>query len=428
MGMVNAACRDCRFEGADAASACPACGSERLIRHPELGGLTVAHLDCDAFYAAVEKRDDPSLVDKPVVVGGAKRGVVAACCYVARRYGIHSAMPMFKALRACPHAVVIRPDMEKYVAVGRVVRAMMQDVTPLVEPLSIDEAFLDLAGTEAVHGGSAARTLAGLARRIEAEVRITVSIGLSYNKSLAKIASDLEKPRGFAVIGRTEAQGFLADKPVGLIFGVGQAFERRLKRDGYHRIGDLAATPERDLTARYGAIGTRLAAFARGEDARKVTPGRRAKSVSSETTFGEDTADLAVLRTKLWRQCERVARRLREKDLAGRTVTLKLKTHNFRILTRRRTLAVPTQLAAVLFEAAAPLLEAEAHGGPYRLLGVGASDLVPGGEADGWDLFGADRRRTAALERTMDDLRARFGEHAPVKGRALDRRAVPPKR
>ncbi len=418
---VTTVCRDCLFEGnpEEGRDACPSCGGARLIRHDELGGLTVAHLDCDAFYASVEKRDDPSLADKPVIVGGAVRGVVAACCYIARRYGVRSAMPMFKARRACPDAVIIRPDMAKYAAIGREVRAMMHAVTPLVEPLSIDEAFLDLAGTERLHGGSAARSLAGLARRIEEEIGITASIGLSANKSLAKIASDLDKPRGFAVIGRAEARAFLADKPVSLIFGVGRAFEKTLVRDGFRLIGDLAAVPEAELTKRYGAIGTRLARFSRGEDARAVTPGRRAKSVSSETTFAADESDLAMLEAILWRQCERVARRLRAEELAGRTVVLKLKTHDFRIITRRRSLTGPTQLAAVLYEATAPLLARESGGRRFRLLGVGVADLVPGIGAEASDLFGEDRRRAASLERAMDDLHQRFGGSAPVKGRSL---------
>lgn len=418
---VTAVCRDCLFEGKPegGCEVCPSCGGTRLVRHDELGGLTVAHLDCDAFYASIEKRDDPSLADRPVIVGGAVRGVVAACCYIARRYGVRSAMPMFKARRACPDAVIIRPDMAKYAAVGREVRAMMHALTPLVEPLSIDEAFLDLAGTERLHGGSAARSLAGLARRIEEEIGITASIGLSTNKSLAKIASDLDKPRGFAVIGRTEARAFLADKPISLIFGVGRAFEKRLIRDGFRLIGDLAAVPEAELAERYGAIGTRLARFSRGEDARPVKPGRRPKSVSSETTFAADESDLAVLEAILWRQCERLARRLRSQELAGRTVVLKLKTHDFRTITRRRGLAGPTQLAAVLYEATAPVLARESNGRRFRLLGVGVADLAPDVAAETPDLFGEDRRRAASLERAMDELRERFGGGAPVKGRSL---------
>src|SRR5215831_977378 len=223
-------CRDCRRDVPERASRCAACGSPRLARHQELASLAIAHVDCDAFYATIEKRDDPSLADKPVIVGGRQRGVVLTACYVARTFGVRSAMPMFEARRLCPTAAVVRPDMEKYARVGRDVRRLMVDLTPLVEPVSIDEAFMDLAGTERLHGTSPAKALAGFASRVERELGITVSIGLSCNKFLAKIASDLDKPRGFAVLGRAEAAGFLATKPVSLIFGVGKMAQQRLAR------------------------------------------------------------------------------------------------------------------------------------------------------------------------------------------------------
>ena len=194
-------CRDCLADASPNSGRCGACRSPRLLRHPELDRLSIAHVDCDAFYATIEKRDDPALAAEPVIVGGGKRGVVAAACYVARTFGVRSAMPMFEALRLCPHATVIRPNMEKYVGVGREVRRMMLDLTPQVEPLSIDEAFLDLTGTERLHGMNPAKALARFARDVESKVGITVSIGLSGNKFLAKIASDLDKPRGFAVLG-----------------------------------------------------------------------------------------------------------------------------------------------------------------------------------------------------------------------------------
>src|ERR1044071_4595407 len=251
-------CRDCSAlacGSADAAmpSRCPKCGSPRVVAHPELADVALAHLDCDAFYATVEKHRRPELADRPVIVGGSgERGVVLACCYVARLYGVRSAMPMFKALAACPDAVVIRPDMATYREIGRAVRAEMRRLTPLIEPLSIDEAFLDLSGTAATHGIAPAQLLAALTRRIEDQFGITASIGLSHNKFLAKLASDLDKPRGFAVIGRAEAKSFLADKPVGWLWGVGGAMQRRLAADGITRIGQLAALEARDLAARYG--------------------------------------------------------------------------------------------------------------------------------------------------------------------------------
>ena len=252
-------------------------------------------------------------------------GVVAACCYIARTYGVRSAMPMFQALRVWPDAVVVGSDMKKYAAVGRQVRAMMRQLTPLVEPLSIDEAFMDLSGTEALHRASPAKTLAGLARRVEEELSITVSIGLSYNKFLAKIASDLDKPRGFAVIGRAEAHAFLADRPVGLLWGVGEAMRKRLAGDGITVIGEIARFDEAALVARYGKIGRRLHLCALGEDDRPVDPEREAKSMSSEVTLDEDLSDPEAFRPILWQLAETVARRMKTAGIAGAGVTLKLR-------------------------------------------------------------------------------------------------------
>src|SRR5215467_1157509 len=274
MAQLTTLCRDCGAftEVRARATRCAVCGSPRLVVHDELTDLGIAHLDCDAFYATVEKRDNPDLRDKPVLVGGSHRGVVMAACYIARISGVRSAMPMFQARQLCPQAVVVPPDMAKYQPVGEQVRRLMLATTPLVEPLSIDEAFLDLTGTERLHQSCPARTLAMLARRIESEIGITVSIGLSYNKFLAKVASDLDKPRGFAAIGRGEATTFLASKPVGLIWGVGRALAARLAQDGIATIGQLQTESERDLVRRYGAIGHRFARFARGEDDRRVEP------------------------------------------------------------------------------------------------------------------------------------------------------------
>ncbi|MCC7048568.1 MAG: DNA polymerase IV [Alphaproteobacteria bacterium] len=413
-------CRDCGAgEAAERPPRCPACGSPRLVAHGELDHLTIAHIDCDAFYATVEKRGRPELTDRPVIVGGGRRGVVSAACYVARMYGVRSAMPMFKALEACPEAVVIHPDMAKYSAVGRQVRALMRAATPLVEPLSIDEAFLDLTGTEAVHGGSAARTLAALARRIERDLGVTVSIGLSYNKFLAKIASDLDKPRGFAVIGRADAVDFLGPKPVGLIWGVGKALEARLNADGIARIEHLRRSDERDLVARYGAIGRRLYRFARGEDDRRVEPDRPTKSISAETTFDRDHADLAFLRAELWPLCETVSQRLKKNGLAARGVTLKLKTAQFRLITRSMHLGTATQLAETLFRSAETMLEAAVDGTRYRLIGVGGADLDDAAEADPPDLFDPDANRRRKVEHAMDEVRAKLGKDAIAKGRGM---------
>jgi DNA polymerase-4 len=414
-------CRDCLSTGAGPDGRCGACGSSRAVLHPELDTLAIAHLDCDAFYAAVEKRDNPAIADQPVIVGGGKRGVVLTCCYIARRYGLRSAMPMFKALKACPHATVVRPDMAKYRAVGRQVRALMLDVSPMVEPLSVDEAFLDLAGTERLHGGAPARTLAGLAARIEAEIGITVTIGLSYNKFLAKAASGLGKPRGFAVIGRAEAPAFLGAQPVSLLWGVGEALQSRLAADGITRISQLQAMAEDALVRRYGAIGSRLWRFARGEDERTVIPGHARKSLSAETTFADDLRDASALKARLWPLCEKVSAALKAEEIGGRTVTLKLKTARFALRTRAATLPHPTQLAETIWRAGERLLEREADGTAFRLIGIGVSGFSPAEACDPLDLADPDSFRRAAIERAIDAVRARFGPDALAKGRRGDR-------
>lgn len=414
-------CRDC-LASAPAPTPtgrCAGCGGARLIDHPELHSLTIAHLDCDAFYASIEMRDNPSLIGKPVLVGGRHRGVVAACSYEARRFGIHSAMPMFQALARCPEAVVIPPDMKKYTAVGRAVRRLMGALTPLVEPLSIDEAFLDLSGTEKIHGGSPAQTLAALALRIKDELSITASIGLSYNKFLAKVASDLDKPDGFAVIGRAEARSFLAGQPASLLWGVGRAMLKRLGDDGLDTIAALQAVPEAELGARYGAIGERIARFVRGEDDRRVDPAAERKSLSAETTLDADLTTLGELSPILWRLTEKVARGLKAESIAGRTITLKLKTARFRLLTRSRTLADPTRSAETIYRVAQPLLMRETDGTAYRLIGVGVSGFAPLAEADPFDLADPDAPRRAKLEQAVDELRDRFGAKVIGKGRGL---------
>jgi DNA polymerase-4 len=410
-------CRDCRHDLPDGAGRCRACGSPRLLRHSELDTLAIAHVDCDAFYATIEKRDDPSLADQPVIVGGRQRGVVLTCCYLARTFGVRSAMPMFEARRLCPHATVVRPDMEKYARVGREVRALMHKLTPLVEPVSIDEAFMDLSGTARLHGMSPAKALASFAGEVETSLGITVSIGLSCNKFLAKIASDLDKPRGFAVLGGGEAAQFLATKPVSLIFGVGKVAQQRLERDGLRTIGDLQRADERELMRRYGAEGARLARLARGVDDRPVNADRETKSISAETTFDRDIAELRPLELRLWRLTEKVSARLKANELAGATVTLKLKTADFRIRTRASSLGHPTQLAARIFAAGRDLLAREIDGTMFRLIGIGMSGLT---EADGADFADLLDRRTAEAEQAMDKLRERFGDEAVIKGLAFD--------
>jgi len=417
----NAFCRDCLTGVPDGARRCPACRSPRLLDHPELGTLSIAHMDCDAFYASVEKRDDPSLADKPLIIGGGKRGVVSTACYIARMNGVHSAMPMFKALKLCPDAVIVKPQMEKYVTVSRQIRALMEELTPLIEPLSLDEAFLDLSGTERLHGTTPALTMARLARRIEEEIGVTVSVGLSDCKFLAKIASDLDKPRGFSVIGRAEALDFLAPRPVRTIWGVGASLAGKLERDGLHRIIDLRAVAAEDLMARYGSMGKRLHDLSHARDGRSVNPREAAKSVSAETTFSEDTAALDTLDAHLWRLSERVSARCKAKDLAGRTVTLKLKTGEFRLITRSHSLPAPTQLADTIYRAGREMLDKASEGRAFRLIGIGVSTLSTADEAggDSVDLFDPQAPLRAKAERAMDAVRARYGAEAVEKGRGL---------
>lgn len=418
----NILCRDCftlRHGPLPVNGRCPRCGSPRQIGDSELTHLSLAHLDCDAFYASIEKRDNPDLTEKPVIVGGGRRGVVSAACYIARIHGVRSAMPMFKALKACPQAVVIKPNMKKYAAEGRRVRQLMRAITPLVEPLSIDEAFMDLAGTEELHGGPAAETLARLAQTVEREVGITLSIGLSFNKFLAKIASDLNKPRGFSVINRAGAVDFLRDQPVSLIWGAGRSLVAKLNQDGFHRIGDLALVSEAELIDRFGAIGQRLARFARAEDGRSVTPDSPVKSVSAETTFAADLSTTDALQPILWRLCEEVSDRLKQKAIAGRLVTLKLKTDDFKTLTRRRSLPAPTQLADVLFHVSETLLRAELDGRSFRLIGVGSSGLEDATHADPPDLADPGGGKRKRVEHAIDQIRARHGGDAILKGRGL---------
>jgi DNA polymerase-4 len=409
-------CRDCLALVPGRTPRCAQCGSPRLARHPELYRLHIAHIDCDAFYAAVEKRDNPELRDKPVIIGGGKRGVVSTACYIARIQGVRSAMPMFKALEACPEAIVIKPDMEKYVGVGREVRAMMQALTPLVEPLSIDEAFLDLSGTERLHGRPPALVLADFARRVETEIGITISAGLSYCKFLAKIASDLKKPRGFAVIGEAEAVSFLAEQPVTMIWGVGKAFASVLERDGLRNIGQLQAIDQGELLRRYGSMGSRLYHLARGRDDRRVHPDHEAKSVSAETTFDTDLASLADLAPVLRALSEKVSARLKKANMAGRTVVLKLKTRDFKIRTRNRQLSDPTRLADRIFQTGLQLLEKETDGTKYRLLGIGVSDLSDDDRADPPDLIDERARKRALAEGAVDMLRDKFGRKAVETG------------
>jgi DNA polymerase IV len=416
---MSAFCRDCLSDVAQGARRCASCKGRRIVDHPELDALSIAHLDCDAFYASIEKRDDPVLRDKPVIVGGRKRGVVMTACYLARISGVKSAMPMFQARTLCPEAIVVKPRMAKYAEVAKTVRELMRELTPLVEPLSLDEAFLDLSGTERLHRLTPAKSMARLARRIEDEIGVTVSIGLSFNKFLAKLASEADKPRGFAVIGRNDAKAILHDKPIGVLRGVGAALQARLARDGLRTIAQLQTAGAHALDAKYGTTGKWLWHLANADDDRPVNPAGDRKTISSETTFEHDISSFRELEAILWRQAERVSAHAKSARLGGRTVVLKLKTANFRIRTRSASLEVPTQLADTIFRVARNALRREADGPKFRLLGVGLSNLADATRCDQSDLVDRSDGKRAKAERAMDRLRSRFGNDAVEKGRSL---------
>ena len=397
---------------------CPACRSPRILRHPELFTLSIAHIDCDAFFASVEKQRRPELADRPVIIGGGRRGVVSTACYIARLSGVRSAMPMFKALKLCPDAVVLKPDMAAYAAAARTIREMMRCLTPLVQPLSIDEAVLDLSGTTALHGAPPAAVLTRFAREVEKTLGLTISIGLSRNRLLAKLAAGQDKPRGFAVFG-AEAASILAPEPVGILPGVGPALEKRLAALSLTRVGQLQALSDRDARRLLGDDGPSLVRRAQGEGSAAIDTVGLARSISAETTFNDDLTERADLERHLWRLTERLAARLREKSFAATGVVLKLKTARFASRTRTTRLARPSVLPDTLFEAARTLLAREADGTAFRLIGIGASGLAPLADADGADLADPEAPRRKARQAAIDALRTRYGAAVIAKGRGI---------
>lgn len=390
-----------------------------MLVHDELDRLAIAHLDCDAFYASVEKRDRPELRDRPVIVGGGKRGVVTTACYIARLYGVGSAQPMFKALKACPDAVVIKPAFDKYKTESARIFGAVRELTPLVQTLSLDEAWIDLAGTERLNGGPPALQLARLQKRIEDETGLTVSIGLAPNRFLAKLASELDKPRGFSVIGAAEAVGVLAPRPVTALPGVGPVFGKTLRSDGYATIGDLAAADPRELIRRYGEHGLRLHDLAHARDHRRVDPEQDRKGMSAETTFNDDLSEADALEAELWPLCEKLAAKARRDGVASRVIVLKLRRTDFKIVTRRTTLAEPVQTARALFAAGRAMLKPEL-GRPYRLIGIGMADVRDAEDAPA-ALFDSAESRNLKTETAIDRLRDKFGRNVVVAGRALKR-------
>ena len=416
---MPALCRDCITEF-ESGRRFPSCVSPRVVSHAELNTLTIAHMDCDAFYASVEKRDDPSLIDKPVIIGGGHRGVVSTACYVARIRGVKSAMPMFQALKLCPDAVIIKPRMEAYVEASRAIHLIMEELTPAIEPLSLDEAFMDLTGTARLHGAPPAVMLARLIKRMRDELGLSGSIGLSHNKFLAKVASDLNKPRGFSIIGKAETDDFLRDKPVKMIWGVGKVMQGSLEMAGIRTFADLLRWERSDLVARFGSMGDRLWHLARGQDKRRISAHEPVKSISKETTFNIDTSDPEILDGHIWRLAEQVSDRAKAKSLAGRVVTLKLKRADHTSLTRRLALHGSTQMADVVYRTAKNLFDQVGDQGPYRLIGCGLSHLMDAEGAElAPDLLDPSAGKRSAAERATDKIRERFGPDAIKKGRSL---------
>ena len=391
-----------------------------IISHPELLTLNIAHMDCDSFYASVEKRDCPELIDKPVIIGGGRRGVVSTACYVARIRGVHSAMPMYRALKLCPDAVVIRPRMKLYAEISLQIRKMMLELTPSVEPISLDEAFLDLGGTQRLHKKPPAVLLAELTNRIKTELGLTGSIGLSHNKFLAKVASDLNKPNGFSIIGKRETEKFLFNKPVNILWGVGAGTKEKLEAMGIKTLSDLLRWEESDFVRKFGTSGKRLKALASGKDNRRVMAERLIKSISNETTFGEDILKHEILIGHLWRMCEKVSDRAKSREIAGKVGVIKLKTDKHRLITRRLTFKEPTNMADRLFNALEPLLKNEIKEVKFRLLGVTLTNLCDQKYADlTGDLLDPNAQNRQKAELATDKIRRKFGVNAIIKGRSL---------
>lgn len=382
----------------------------------------ILHVDMDAFYAAVEQHDRPELRGQPVLVGGDPRGrgVVTTASYEARPFGCHSAMPMARAIRLCPRAIIVRPRFARYAEISRQVRAIFDAYTPLVEPLSIDEAFLDITGSTRLLGPPE-HIAREIKRRIRADTGLTASVGLAPNKFLAKLASDLEKPDGLVIVAPDRVQAFLDPLPIGRLWGVGAATLPKLERLGVRTFADLRRFPMEELRERFGDWGAHFGELVRGEDERPVVPDHEAKSISHETTFAEDSADVEHLRGVLLTLVEQVAGRLRRHALAARTVFIKVRTADFDTHTRRCTLPAPTDETAQLWLAAAGLFtewsgSAERRKRAVRLLGAGVAQLTRAG-AGQLELF-ASRASLAQrrLDRAVDAIRARFGDDAITHG------------
>ena len=417
---INQICRDCYVVSKEISEICKKCHSPRTLSHKEISKLYIAHIDCDAFYASVEKRDNPALKNKPVIIGGGSRGVVSTACYIARTKGVKSAMPMFKAKELCPEAVVIKPNIKKYKNVSFEIREIMKKLTPLIEPISLDEAFLDLKGTYRLHKKVPALILVELVKDIKIKTGINVSVGLSFNKYLAKVCSDLDKPKGFSIIGKSEATSFLKDKPVNLLWGVGSKFKKRLNSEGIINIGQIQKMQDKELVKRYGAIGYHIYQLSRGKDNRKIQSNRKIKSISHETTFQKDTNNKKELEKVLNNLSRKVSDRSKLLGVGGKTINLKLKTKDFKLITRSITFPDATQLHTRIFKNAKKLLYDNLNNSKYRLIGVGISELIEEKLCDLDSLIDIKSNNDKKIEVALSKLRNKFGDNIITKGNSND--------
>ena len=410
-------CRDCYNQSKEISNKCEICFSPRIIQHNEISNLEIAHIDCDAFYASVEKRDNPKLKNKPVIIGGGNRGVVSTACYIARIKGIHSAMPIYKAKKLCPEAIIISPNIKKYRIVSNQIRDLMKELTPIIEPISLDEAFLDLKGTYRLHKKIPAILLAKLVNKIENELNITASVGLSFNKYLAKVCSDLDKPKGFSVLGKNEAHFFLKDKPVNLLWGVGSKFKTKLNSDGIINIGQIQKMDEKELIKRYGVMGLHISQLSKGKDSRAVKANRQIKSISHEITFSKNIKNKKELEDILVNLSQKIAFRAKSSELGGKTINLKLKTKDFKLISRSKTISQPTQLERIIYKVAKELLYNEKNNYEYRLIGLGISELKEERFCDLGDLIDLKYNNEKNIDTAINSLRAKFGDNIIERGK-----------
>ena len=416
-------CRDCFVLLNKNVTRCKECKSPRLIFNSDIEGLTIAHLDCDAFYASIEKRENPELKNLPVIVGGGPNGVVTTCCYIARISGVRSAMPMFKAKLLCPQAIVIKPRMKLYKKVSLEIKEILYSVTPLVQFVSIDEAFIDLKGTRRLHKKFPAALLAQIAKQIEENLGITVSIGLSFNKFFAKIGSDLEKPRGLSIVGISDARNILQTKKISILRGVGKKNLEKLRNNGITFIRDLKKYDKRELENNYGALGRRLWYFSRGYDDSRVEPKQIPKSISKEITFDTCSSDTNYIRFRLWEMCEVVSVRLKESDLRTKHLTLKIKPNKSNALTLAVNLETPTNLAELLYQASILLLKKFNTDTEVKLVGISLKSLSKRDDnKTNFNLFDKETSQlnSESAEKAMDSIRKKFGKGSIFKGRSLN--------